>query len=52
MIKTDSRQETAKIVPMIEVIRIKGKGIESDPMIRVKQYWTMEGVLLVEFPIN
>ena len=36
----------AKIVPLIEVVAVVGKGTEKDPVREITQYWDLDGELL------
>lgn len=38
----------AKLIQVIEAEETRGRGVESDPVRRVKQYWSTDGELLAE----
>ena len=40
------RPEEVKIIKVIEVVFIRGKGTDDDPVRRLKQYWTIDGELI------
>lgn len=40
------RPENVKLIEVIEVIFIRGKGTDNDPVRRLKQYWSTDGELL------
>ncbi len=39
---------TAKVIQVIETQVLRGKGIESDPMRHVTEYWSFDGAKLAE----
>lgn len=43
------RIDGAKVIQVIEISFIRGKGIEGDIVRACKQYWDFEGNLLAEF---
>lgn len=41
---------SAKLVTLIEVYDRRGLGVEHDPVRLVRQWWTLDGMLVVEAP--
>lgn len=40
--------DAAKVIRVIETISLKGCGADNDPVRVVKQYWKLDGSLIVE----
>jgi hypothetical protein len=40
---------SARVIQVIEVEATRGKGVEDNPIRRVMQYFSFDGVLLAEF---
>jgi hypothetical protein len=37
-----------RVIPVIEVVTTRGRGVEADPVRQVIQYWTLDGKFLAE----
>ena len=40
------RPDGVKVIQVVEVVYIRGKGIDDDPVRQMKQYWSLDGELL------
>jgi hypothetical protein len=40
--------KSAKVIPVIETVSLRGKGSDEDKCREVKQYWNFKGDLLAE----
>lgn len=38
--------DSAKVIPVIRTVSLKGRGTEDDPVGRVVQFWTLKGKLI------
>ncbi len=41
--------DRAKVIQVIEVLVVKGEGTEEDPCRIIREYWSLDGVLLSRF---
>jgi hypothetical protein len=45
---THETPRSVKVIRVIEVVAIRGAGVEGDPVREVRQYWSLDGVMLAE----